>query len=115
MLFAPAANPGLYPASKMPSEGRHLSSELREVAMHVELHCPACDQWFSPSTAGESILEKLTIEGPWVALGDGETLEDRIYTALASRETIRCPSCGAPASSCEENLGLLSRQLLGEW
>jgi hypothetical protein len=82
--------------------------------MHVDLHCQGCDRWFSHSSSEESdVLEQLQAEGPWFALGDGETPEDRIFAAV--KEEIRCPECGVAAGLSEEDLGRLSLQLLDQW
>ena len=52
--------------------------------MQVELHCPHCSHTFMPSsdTPAAEALDRMSDEGPWFALGDGETFEDRIFAAL---------------------------------
>jgi hypothetical protein len=32
-------------------------------------------------------------DGPWFALGNGDTFKDMIFTALITRGAIRCPEC----------------------
>jgi hypothetical protein len=54
-------------------------------------------------------------EGPWYALGDGETFEDMIFAAVTSRGAIYCPECGQPVSISEESLGRLSLEMLAHW
>ena len=78
--------------------------------MHVELECRNCECIFTPD-----VWEKLNAEGPWSALGDGETVEDHIIAQMAPGEEICCPNCGAIIEMDEETLGRLSLQLLGQW
>jgi hypothetical protein len=85
--------------------------------MHVELYCPKCQHRFtaSPETPAAAVFDRATEEGPWNALGDGETFEDSVAAALADHGTDRCPDCGAPATVSEESLGRLTLELLGTW
>jgi len=85
--------------------------------MRVELYCPHCDGRFAapPDTPAAEILDRMTEEGPWYALGDGETFEDMIFAALTSRGGIRCPDCGDMVSVSEETLGQLTMELLSSW
>ena len=77
--------------------------------MHVELHCDRCGcQFFGQDDA----LTRLRDEGPWSALGDGETFEDRLSADLGNLE---CPCCGSDVQPSQESLGQLSLQLLGQW
>jgi hypothetical protein len=57
----------------------------------------------------------MTDEGPWYALGDGETFEDMIFTALTSRGAIHCPECGEAVSVSEESLGELAMAVLTQF
>ncbi len=81
--------------------------------MQIELDCPRCDFLFSaaPETPSCAILDRLTEEGPWMALGDGETFEDMIFSALTARGRICCPECRAAVSVNEASLGPLTREL----
>ena len=83
--------------------------------MRVELYCKNCDCRFTQAADKHNgnILEQLQEEGPWFALGDGETPEDRIFSAV--KEELRCPTCGAAGGLSEESLGSLSLQLLNQW
>jgi hypothetical protein len=54
----------------------------------------------------------MTEEGPWYALGDGETFEDMIFSALTARGAICCPDCGRPVSISEESLGKMALEML---
>jgi hypothetical protein len=94
-----------------------LNRDPREVAMHVELYCPHCQRRFaaSPDTPAADVFERVTTEGPWNALGDGETFEDAVAAALADRGIDRCPNCGAAATVSEESLGRFTLALLGTW
>src|SRR5579871_3785004 len=58
--------------------------EQREVPMRVELRCPGCGCHFpaAPESPMGEALARLAEQGPWSALGDGETLEDMIVAAL---------------------------------
>ena len=69
--------------------------------MLLELDCPRCRCQVN--------LEQIAAEGPWYALGDGETWEDRLHACL------RCGDCGAPIEVSEESLAELSRELLAQW
>jgi hypothetical protein len=60
-------------------------------------------------------LARLAEEGPWYAIGDGETWEDRIYFCLSGQEQVRCPDCGAGVEVSEEHLSELSHELLAHW
>ena len=85
--------------------------------MQIELHCEHCFCCFaaSPDTPAEEVLERMTEDGPWYALGDGETFEDMIFGALTSRGVIHCPDCGEPAGVSEESLGNVTMELLSRW
>jgi hypothetical protein len=63
--------------------------------MILELVCPYCPFRFrAPShTPWAQIIDRMIEEGPWFALGNGETFRDMVYTALAARGAIRCPEC----------------------
>ena len=80
--------------------------------MRVEMRCPECG-WQWVKLPQEQALERIASEGPWFALGDGETAEDRI-AALAD-EGQRCPHCGAAVAVPEESLCRLSLELLANW
>jgi len=85
--------------------------------MHVELFCPVCQRRFetSPDTPAADVFERVTAEGPWSILGDGETFEDSVAAALADHGADRCPRCGTAALVSEESLGRLTLELLGTW
>ena len=82
--------------------------------MQVELYCSSCACRFvaPPGTPAAEILDRMTDDGPWYALGDGETFEDMIFSALTSRGLIHCPDCSAPVSVSEESLGRVSKEIL---
>jgi hypothetical protein len=85
--------------------------------MHVELNCRNCECVFTPEEIGaeNTLWERLSAEGPWSALGDGETVEDHIIAQLSPGEEITCPNCAAIIEMDAETLGELSRQLLEQW
>jgi hypothetical protein len=85
--------------------------------MQVELHCDRCGGCFLTTLdlAADAALTTLHEEGPWFALGDGETFEDRISVSLSGPGAPHCRDCGAPAVLSEESLGRLSSELLGQW
>jgi hypothetical protein len=81
--------------------------------MQIELRCPSCACHFSsaPETPYATILDRMTEEGPWFGLAEGETFEDMIFAALTSRGAIRCPDCADVVSVREESLAQLDREL----
>jgi hypothetical protein len=84
--------------------------------MQVELCCPECCCRFAapPDTSADEIIERMTDEGPWYALGDGATFEDMIFAALTSRGAILCPECNRPVAVSEESLGRLAMEMLAQ-
>ncbi len=84
--------------------------------MQIELSCPECCCRFAapPDTSSETILERMTEDGPWYALGDGETFEDMIFAALTARGAIRCPECCRPVAVSEASLGQLAQEVLAQ-
>lgn len=85
--------------------------------MQIELFCERCSNCFiaPPSTPALEVLTRMMDEGPWFALGEGETFEDMIFTALTSRGAICCPDCLRPVSVSEESLGRVAMDLLAQW
>jgi hypothetical protein len=85
--------------------------------MQIELDCPRCHCQFAspPDCPAAEVLDRMTEEGPWFALGDGETFEDMIFAALTARGKICCPECGEPVSVNEVSLGRLAREILTCW
>jgi hypothetical protein len=70
--------------------------------MPIELRCPLCGCQLTarPDAPYEEVLDRMTDEGPWFALAEGDTFEDMVFAALASRGAIHCPDCqGAVAVS----------------
>jgi hypothetical protein len=85
--------------------------------MKVELYCPHCCCRFAaaPQTPAGEVLERMADEGPWYALGDGETFEDMIFSTLFAHGAIRCTECGSAVHVSEESLGQLTMEVLGSW
>jgi hypothetical protein len=85
--------------------------------MQLELYCPSCLRRFAPGprSAVATALKGLEEAGPWSALGDGETVQDLLYNALASAEETDCPDCGVAAKVHEGTLGDLTHSLLATW
>ena len=63
----------------------------------------------------EQEVKRMAEEGPWYALGDGETFEDMIFSTLFSCGHIRCSECGEAVNVTEETLGQLTMEVLGSW
>jgi len=80
--------------------------------MQIELHCPRCACHFTapPDTPGSEILDRMVDEGPWFALGEGDTFEDMIFAALTARGRICCPDCREAVCVSEETLGQMARE-----
>ncbi len=85
--------------------------------MQVELFCPCCQLHFSTplDAPGVDVLDQLTEEGPWLALGDGQTYEDAIAATLSDLGLDECPRCGAAGRVKEESLGRLTMEVLNTW
>lgn len=84
--------------------------------MQAELYCTHCHNHFTaPDASAAQALQRITQEGPWCALGDGETFEDHLSAALNEQEPIYCPECGRAVTLDEESLGRLSSELLANW
>jgi hypothetical protein len=85
--------------------------------MQIELLCPRCACRFgaAPETPAAEVFDRMTEEGPWYALGDGETFEDMIFAALTARGAIHCPDCGEAVGVSEESLGQLTQEMLARW
>lgn len=85
--------------------------------MHVDLLCPHCWHSFAAemnSTAG-NLFDRVIQEGPWCALGDGETLEDHLFHVLNDHSDIHCPECGELVPVEEESVGQVAREVLAQW
>src|ERR1700716_1937690 len=85
--------------------------------MQVELHCPHCLCSFaaSPDAPATEVLDRMAEEGPWYALGDGETFEDMIFSTLFASGSIRCSECGESVSVNEESLDQLTLEVSGSY
>jgi hypothetical protein len=85
--------------------------------MQVELYCTNCHCRFvaPPDTPADDVAQRMALEGPWYALGDGETFEDMIFNTLTTDGEIDCPECGEPVHVSEESLGQLAMEVLGSW
>src|SRR5262249_61954654 len=79
------------------------------VAVEIELHCPSCLSNFtaSPEATPEQIVQRMTEEGPWYALANGNSFEDMVCLALLNRGAINCPDCASPVSIREKSMGAL--------
>jgi hypothetical protein len=85
--------------------------------MQIELYCPDCCCRFvaAPETSASVVVTQMADRGPWVGLGDGETFEDMIFTALSEHGSVSCPDCGEEALVREESLGRLAMDVLTRW
>jgi hypothetical protein len=74
------------------------------MAMQIELRCPCCPCRFrAPSFApAAEVLDRMTEEGPWFALAEGDTFQDMLEAALRARGRIRCPECGTAVAVGDE-------------
>ena len=55
-------------------------------------------------------------DSSWYCLGDGETFEDMISTALTTIAVpIRCPERSRPVAVSEESLGRLAMEMLAQF
>jgi hypothetical protein len=82
--------------------------------MILDLVCPCCPFHFraGAETAATQILDRMTEDGPWLALASGDTFEDMVHTALRVRGAIRCPECQSVLIVNEQMPGYRSRELL---
>jgi hypothetical protein len=82
-----------------------------------ELHCSSCNRSFSvPSDSSTAVLlDGMAENGTWCPLGDGETIEDNIYSALATQDDLCCPECNNPLTISQETLSRFARELLVRW
>jgi hypothetical protein len=78
--------------------------------MKIELSCPACACHFGapPQTPAEDILDRMTDDGPWFGLADGDTFEDMVLRVLMARGRIRCPECGSAVTVTGTRVGWLA-------
>lgn len=85
--------------------------------MQVELCCSNCAGRFAapPESPANQIWERMANEGPWFALGDGETFEDMIFATLTDKGQISCPDCGEMVLVTEESLSQWAMELLAQW
>ncbi len=72
--------------------------------MQIELRCPSCPCRFrAPSFAPASeVLDRMTEDGPWFALAEGDTFQDMLAAALRARGRIRCPECDSAVAVADE-------------
>ena len=84
--------------------------------MQIELFCDGCACRFvaPPEATANEVTDRMFENGPWYALGDGETFEDMIFTTLTRDGNISCPECGDPVAVSEESLGRLAQSMLSQ-
>jgi hypothetical protein len=83
----------------------------------MELYCASCGRSSdvsADSTIGE-FLDRMAEDGAWCPLGDGETIEDNLHSALATQDELCCPACGMPVTISQESLSRFARELLVQW
>ena len=85
--------------------------------MQIELNCEVCGCQFraAPETPASEVIDQMAEEGPWYALGDGQTFEDMIFSTITARGAIHCPECGEAVSVSEESLGRFALDMLTCW
>ena len=70
------------------------------------------DRVAQAGSIGDEAMSRIFPEVPGFALGDGETFEDMIFTALDDDRTTDCPTCGETMQVSEESLGQLALSML---
>lgn len=85
--------------------------------MQVELSCLRCTRDFvvQGDTPVGQALDRIAEYDPWVALGDGSTIEDSLHAALTANGAIHCPECGTPVTVSEQSLSELAREVMTHW
>ena len=85
--------------------------------MSFELHCSRCRRTFRVPAGSQAAatLAQVAEQGPWCALGDGETFDDAVSSALGNQERAGCPECGGQVSASEDSLSQFAQELLGQW
>jgi hypothetical protein len=80
--------------------------------MQIKLSCPGCPFCFAAAAEADAddILERMTEEGPWIALGHGDTFEAMVFAALTVRGRIGCPDCGRDTTIHEGSAELPPRR-----
>jgi hypothetical protein len=81
--------------------------------MEIELCCAPCGCRFSaaPETPRDAVMDRMTDDGPWFGLAEGNTFEDMIFAALLSRGAIGCPECRELVDVRETSIGALVDQM----
>ena len=84
--------------------------------MQIELFCDCCACRFvaPPEASSSEVIDRMSEEGPWYALGDGETFEDMIFSSLTAEGDIFCPHRGEPVAVSEESLGRMAMSMLSQ-
>ncbi len=64
--------------------------------MDLELVCRDCSTRFAAPAEmpEEEVVQRMTDDGPWCALGEGDCFRAMVAAALERRGRIRCPDCG---------------------
>ena len=85
--------------------------------MQIQLHCPYCASSFTapPEAGAQDVLDRMSREESFYALGEGETFEDMIFSTLTEEGAIRCPDCFGAVLVSEESLGRLAMEMLTHW
>jgi hypothetical protein len=78
--------------------------------LQIHLHCPRCACHFSAAadTPAAEVLDRMNDDAPWFALAEGDTFEDMVFAALASRGRILCPECRGEILVGGESLGRMT-------
>lgn len=85
--------------------------------MRLDMQCSSCFHSFQAPTDTRTAeaLVRMSAEGPWSSLGDGATIEDRIFAVLTAHGNIHCPECREAVSIGEESVAQLAKEMLANW
>jgi hypothetical protein len=78
--------------------------------MEIPLCCPCCNFEFALEPGNADFAAD-----SWRLMGDGQTVEDMLYTSLEVAEPIFCPRCGVQVDVSQADLKAAAAELLAQW